>query len=186
MCNWSKAPRHRNVPTLIEIAYKTSYQGTSKCVITFTTRIESEVNPHSSATLSFNGEWQAASLKSVPSNKLFDSTAAMCFVNEHNFPPTCWKPRNHKTHDHRRWKMKIHTSVMRKWQKKFQFCDQLWKPISSIWKHENILRFSFVFRLCILGKQKESGMKERFTVTLTPRGESRTRPRRASELQLEW
>lgn len=54
---------------------------------TLTTRIEREVNPHSFATWSFSGWWQDASLKSVPSNKLFDFTAAMCFSNKDSFPP---------------------------------------------------------------------------------------------------
>lgn len=57
-------------------------------IITLTTRMESALNPHSSATLSFSGRSQAASLKSVPSNKLFDLTAATCFSNNDNFPPT--------------------------------------------------------------------------------------------------
>lgn len=87
---------HSSAPTLPICDYLQNKLTSSSnlAVITFTTRIESEVNPHSSATLSFNGEWQAASLKSVPWNKLFDPTAAMCFFNEHNFPPTCWEPRN--------------------------------------------------------------------------------------------
>jgi len=56
--------------------------------ITSTTRMESDVNPHSSATLSFKGWWQDASLKSVPSNKQFDFAAAICSSNAVNFPPT--------------------------------------------------------------------------------------------------
>lgn len=50
--------------------------------------MERAVNPHSFATLSFTGRSQVASLKSVPSNKTFDMTEAMCFSNKDNFPPT--------------------------------------------------------------------------------------------------
>lgn len=56
--------------------------------------MDREVNPHSTATLSFDGSWQEASLKSVPSNKQFNFTAAMCSSKADNLPPTCRNPPN--------------------------------------------------------------------------------------------
>lgn len=55
---------------------------------TLTILIDRDVKPHSSATLSLKGFWQEASLKSVPSNNVFDLTSSICLSRADNFPPT--------------------------------------------------------------------------------------------------
>jgi len=55
---------------------------------TLTTRTESEVKPHSLATLSSTGSSQEASLKSVPSNKVLELISAMCFSRAVIRPPS--------------------------------------------------------------------------------------------------
>jgi hypothetical protein len=55
---------------------------------TFTTRTESEVKPHSLATISSTGSSQDASLKSVPSNRLLELISTMCFSSAAILPPS--------------------------------------------------------------------------------------------------